>query len=195
MGGEGAYSEKSYDALLKMQQQEFECGNEWGENEEWEEGNNYEDDWGEDAWREVKQEEEEGEGDEEWNPKVEAEDVDEEENVEFTAEDSNSASSFGNHPTKSLHLGPTKLEVILLDDNADDPDEKEEEKVLDDEEQETPMFNFNTFSTYNDKVVKARSESTEHESDVLNDNLNSVEPSSKDQSEVNSAADDEERSS
>lgn len=164
---------------------------EWGENEGWEEATNYEEDWGEDAWREVQQEEEEeGEGNEEWNPKVEAEDVDDEENVGFTAEDSNSTSSFGNHATKSLHLGPTKLEVILLDDNADDPDEKEEERVLD-EEQETPMFNFNTFSTYNDKVVKARSESTDHESDVLNDNLNSVEPSSTDQNELNSAADDE----
>ena len=54
--GEGAYSEKSYDALLKLQQQEFECGDEWGENEEWQEGTNYEEDWGEEAWREVKQE-------------------------------------------------------------------------------------------------------------------------------------------
>jgi len=58
--GEGAYSEKSYDALLKLQQQEFECGDEWEKNEEWEEATNYEEDWGEEAWREVKQEEEEG---------------------------------------------------------------------------------------------------------------------------------------
>ena len=189
--GEGAYSEKSYDALLKLQQQEFECGDEWGENEEWQEGTNYEEDWGEEAWREVKQEEEEGEGDEEWNPKVETEDVHEEEveDVRYSAEDSNSTSSFGNHATKSLHLGPKKLEVILLDDNADDDpdnDEKEEGDLPNDEEQETPMFNFNTFSTYNDKVVKARSESTEHECDVINDNLNSVESSSTDQNELNS---------
>ena len=189
--GEGAYSEKSYDALLKLQQQEFECGDEWGENEEWQEGTNYEEDWGEEAWREVKQEEECGEGDEEWNPKVETEDVHEEdvEDVRYSAEDSNSTSSFGNHATKSLHLGPKKLEVILLDDNADDDpdnDEKEEGDLPNDEEQETPMFNFNTFSTYNDKVVKARSESTEHECDVINDNLNSVESSSTDQNELNS---------
>jgi len=119
------------------------------------------------------------------------------EDVRYTAEDSNSASSFGNHATKSLHLGPKKLEVILLDDNADDPDidENEEETVPNDEEQETPMFNFNTFSTYNDKVVKARSDSTEHESDVLNDNSNSGQPSSTDQNELNSAAVDEDRSS
>ena len=192
--GEGAYSEKSYDALLKMQQQEFEGGDEWGGSEEWEEGTNYEEDWGEDAWRQVKQEdkEEEDEGDVEWN--VEAEDVqaDEVEDVRYTAEDSNSTSSFGNHATKSLHLGPTKLEVILLDDNPDDPDidQKEEEQVPDGEEEETPMFNFNTFSTYNDKVVKARSDSTDHESDVLN-----VERSSTDQNELNSAAEDEDRSS
>merc|ERR1712192_240721 len=144
-------------------------------------------------------EEEEGEGDEEWNPKVETEDVheDEVEDVRYTAEDSNSACSFGNHETKSLHLGPKKLEVILLDDNADDPenDENEEETVPNDEEQETPMFNFNTFSTYNDKVVKARSDSTEHEHDVLNDNSNSGEPSSTDQDELDSAAVDEDRSS
>ena len=88
-----------------------------------------------------------------------------------------------------MHLGPNKLEVILLDDNADDDpdnDEKEEGDLPNDEEQETPMFNFNTFSTYNDKVVKARSESTEHECDVINDNLNSVESSSTDQNELNS---------
>ena len=115
---------------------------------------------------------------------------DEVEDVRYTAEDSNSTSSFGNHATKSLHLGPTKLEVILLDDNPDDPDEKEEDQVPDGEEQEMPMFNFNTFSTYNDKVVKARSDSTDHESDVLN-----VERSSTDQNELNSAADDEDRSS
>ena len=52
------------------------------------------------------------------------------------------------------------------------------------------MFNFNTFSTYNDKVVKARSHSTDHQNDVLN-----VEQSSTDQSELNSVADDEDRSS
>ena len=189
--GEGAYSEKSFDALLKMQQQEFEGGDEWEENEEWEETTNYEEDWGEQAWREVKQEEEgkEGEDEEEWDPRVESEEVDEDENLRFTTEDSNSASSFGNHATKSLDLGPRKLEVILLDNNANDPDIDGNEEVSRDEEQETPMFNFNTFSTYNEKVVKARSDSTDH--DVVNSN--SVESSSADQ--MNSAANDEGRSS
>ena len=88
-----------------------------------------------------------------------------------------------------MDLGPRKLEVILLDNNANDPDIDENEEVSRDEEQETPMFNFNTFSTYNEKVVKARSDSTDH--DVVNSN--SVESSSADQ--MNSAANDEGRSS
>ena len=161
--GEGAYSEKSYDALLRMQQQEFENKDEWGSTgEEWQDSSNYEEDWGEDAWNEAKQEKEEEEDDgNELNPEVEYEDEEEDQN--FPTEDSNSTSSFGKHATKSLDLGPRKLEVILLDNDADKINDAEKNEAPEDDPPETPMFNFSTFSSYNDKVMKARSESTDHE--------------------------------
>ena len=88
---------------------------------------------------------------------------DEEEDQNFPTEDSNSTSSFGKHATKSLDLGPRKLEVILLDNDADKLNEAEKNEAPEDDPPETPMFNFSTFSSYNDKVMKARSESTDHE--------------------------------
>ena len=181
--GEGAYAENDYDALLRMQilndfKKEESEEDEWPELKEEE----VEDDLGEtvgegnrrrkreaaaDEW-EPRLEEEEPQygveddepqydreddepfyGTEDEGPRVEMEDAEEDE--EFTREDdSTNSSAHGSYATKSLDLGPKKLEVIMLDDDDDEPEEDDNDNA----ETETQLFNFNTFSNYNENVMR-----------------------------------------
>ena len=157
--GQGAYDEKEYDALLKMQV--LENYDLEAEDDEWPELR-VEEHWGQTPG-EFRRKMREEEKVDEWQPKLETEDAEEheikfhkeepadsaeeEEYAQFNAESSN---SFSNLAKKSLDLGPKKLEVIMLDDLEDDPDEEESNHL----EQDTLMFNFNTFSTYNEKITQ-----------------------------------------
>lgn len=158
--GQGAYDEGTYDKLLKLQ---FTADEESeSEDDEWPELKT-EEDWGEskgEANRKMKQEEDEAEP---WNPEGTKIDNGEDDEVLFTeegteeeSEENSNSASYGNLATKSLQLGPNKLEVIMLDSLHDVPDDVPEQE---DNSNDGAIFNFNTFSTYNNSVVHGRTKS------------------------------------
>ena len=76
-----------------------------------------------------------------------------------------------------------------MDNDANKLNEAEKNEAPDDDPPETPMFNFSTFSSYNDKVMKARSESTDHENrdasrEGVSEHLNAEGQSTKEGSEL-----------
>ena len=160
--GQGAYDEGTYDTLLKLQfDADRDSDEQFEEDEEWPELK-VEEDWGE-TMGEVnrKMRNEVVEESEQWHPEAEVD------NLEGDEEDSN---SFSNHATKSLQLGGKKLEVVLLD-NLEENDNEEENEVPAEFKEDPPMFNFNTFSTYNQKLKPDNSKHYEPEPDevVLDD--------------------------
>ena len=161
--GQGAYDEGTYDTLLKLQfDADRDSDEQFEEDDEWPELK-VEEDWGE-TMGEVnrKMRNEVVEESEQWHPEGEVD------NLEGDEEDSN---SFSNHATKSLQLGGKKLEVVLLDNLEENDNEEEVDDVPAEFKEDPPMFNFNTFSSYNQKVKPDHSKPYEPEPDevVLDD--------------------------